>query len=60
MSKKVIEHPSTRLIRQIEAQAKVVEALKMDVLVLKDLLKRTVQMLARYENRILLTKENQK
>lgn len=47
--KKVIEHPTTRLIRQLEAQNKEIQALKIDIVVLRDLLLRTVRMLARAE-----------
>jgi hypothetical protein len=49
VSKKVIEHPTAVLKRKVEEQSKMIEALKIDVLVLKDLLKRTIQMLARLE-----------
>lgn len=38
-----------QLKKKIEEQAKMIEALRLDVLVLKDLLKRTVQMLAKLE-----------
>lgn len=54
MSKKVIEHPNTRLIKIIEKQQKEIRDLQVDVLVLKDLLVRTVRMLARAENQGLL------
>lgn len=49
MSKKVIEHPTTALKRRCEEQLKQIEALKIDVVVLRDLLQRTVRMLAKLE-----------
>ena len=39
------EHPSTRLFYEIEKQRKEIEALKMDVIVLRDLLVRLVNIL---------------
>jgi hypothetical protein len=46
---KVIEHPVHALRRKVEEQSKQIEALKIDVIVLKDLLQRTVRMLAKLE-----------
>lgn len=50
--KKVIELPNSRLVREIEKQNKQIQALKLDVVVLRDLLLRTVRILARYENQL--------
>lgn len=50
--KKVIELPNSRLAREIEKQNKQIQALKLDVVVLRDLLLRTVRILARYENQL--------
>jgi hypothetical protein len=47
---KVLEHPTAQLKKKIEEQSKMIEALKIDVLILKDLLKRTVQILAKLES----------
>lgn len=48
MSKsKVTEHPYTRFVKEIEEQGKKIVALEIDVSVLRDLLLRTVRMLAR-------------
>lgn len=49
MSKKVIEHPNSKLVKKIEEQQKKIKALEIDVLVLRDLLLRTVRMLAKLE-----------
>jgi hypothetical protein len=46
---KIIEHPNTRLVRKIEQQEKQIKALMIDVGVLRDLLTRTVQLLAKLE-----------
>lgn len=46
---KVIEHPNIALRKKVELQEKQIQVLKIDVLVLKDLLQRTVRMLARLE-----------
>lgn len=48
--KKIIEHPSTRLAKLVEEQSKEIQALRLDVQVLRDLLKRTVRIMAKYEN----------
>lgn len=48
-SGKIIEHPSTALNRKINEQRKEIDALKVDVAVLRDLLHRTIKMLATYE-----------
>ena len=48
--KKIIEHPSTALNRKINEQRKELDAMKVDVAVLRDLLHRTIKMLALYED----------
>jgi len=53
--KKIIEHPSTRLARLVEKQHKEIQALRLDVQVLRDLLTRTVRIMAKYENEGLLS-----
>lgn len=47
--KKVIDHPSTKLAKKIAEQSKEIQALKIDVAVLRDLLVRTVRILAKHE-----------
>jgi hypothetical protein len=47
---KIIEHPSTALNRKINEQRKEIDAMKVDIAVLRDLLHRTIKMLAIYED----------
>jgi hypothetical protein len=49
MANKISEHPTTKLIKKIEEQEKKIQALEIDVTVLRDLLLRTVRMLAKME-----------
>lgn len=49
MTKKIVEHPNTRLTKEIDEQKRKIDALTVDVLVLRDLLLRTVRILAKYE-----------
>jgi hypothetical protein len=51
---KVTHHPATKLLKQIEEQQRQIQALTIDILVLRDLLARTIHMLARLENQGLL------
>lgn len=44
--KKIIEHPSAMLNRKIQEQQKKIDALQIDVSVLRDLLRRTIKMLS--------------
>jgi hypothetical protein len=46
---KVTEHPNTKLLRKVQEQEKKIRALEIDVVVLRDLLLRTVRMLAKVE-----------
>ena len=47
--KKIFEHPHFRLQKRIDELEKEVQALKIDQAVLKDLLLRTINIMARYE-----------
>lgn len=49
-NKKIIEHPSAALHRKITEQRKELDAMKIDIAVLRDLLQRTIKMLAMYED----------
>lgn len=46
---KISDHPTAALIKRLEEQDKKIRDLSIDVAVLKDLLIRTVKMLARHE-----------
>lgn len=52
--KKIITHPHTILNKRMKEQEKQIAALKIDVEVLRDLLHRTIKMLAKYEDQGIL------
>lgn len=51
--KPIIEHPSTLLSNKVEEQEKIIQQLKIDVSILRDLLARTVRIMARQKNDVL-------